>query len=147
MSIADDWIRQAAAIPLKAGQLCLVTSSSGKRWVIPKGVMEPGKTAGEIALQEAWEEAGLAGSLLPEPVGSYLYQKWGRTCHVIVFLMRVTGAAEDWPERALRRRCWLPPDQALARLDDAGLREIICGVLADGTRLNGAVKPATSTAT
>jgi 8-oxo-dGTP pyrophosphatase MutT (NUDIX family) len=146
MSIASDWIRQAAAIPLQAGQLCLVTSSSGKRWVIPKGVLEPGKSAGEIALQEAWEEAGLVGRLLPEPVGSYLYKKWGRTCHVTVFLMHVTDAADEWPERALRQRCWLPPTEALARLDEAGLREVICGVLADGTRLNGAAKPRTRSA-
>ena len=107
MATAADWIRQAAAIPVRGQQLCLVTSSSGKRWVIPKGLMEPGKTAGEIALQEAWEEAGLVGVLRPEPVGSYLYQKWGGTYHVTVFLLQVTEAAEDWPEHDLRERCWV----------------------------------------
>ena len=64
---------------MRAGQVCLVTSSSGKRWVVPKGCMEPGKTAGELALQEAWEEAGLVGVLQPEPVGSYLYEKFGNS--------------------------------------------------------------------
>src|SRR5256886_2841574 len=95
-------IRQAAAIPVRSGQLCLVTSSSGKRWVIPKGMMEPGKTAGQIALQEAWEEAGLVGLLQPEPVGSYLYDKYGHTYHVTVFALQVTEVADDWPERGLR---------------------------------------------
>src|SRR5262249_19062195 len=76
MASVSDVIRQAAAIPLKAGQICLVTSSSGKRWVIPKGIIDPGKTAGEIALQEAWEEAGLVGVLQPQPVGSYRYEKY-----------------------------------------------------------------------
>src|SRR5262245_5062915 len=113
MASSPGWILQAAAIPVKAGQVCLVTSSSGKRWVIPKGIIDPGKTAGEIALQEAWEEAGLVGLLQLEPVGSYLYSKYGGTYHVTVFLMHVTEAADDWPERELRERDWLSPAQAL----------------------------------
>src|SRR5262249_40783738 len=118
MATSPASIRQAAAIPVKGGQVCLVTSSSGKRWVVPKGCMEPGKTAGEIALQEAWEEAGLLGSLHPEPIGSYLYEKYGNQYHVTVFLMTVHEAAENWPEFAFRQRCWLNPTQALVRVED-----------------------------
>src|SRR4051794_39142176 len=90
-------IRQAGGIPVNDGQVCVVSSRGGKRWVVPKGCLEPGKTAGEIALQEAWEEAGLVGVLEPEPVGSYFYEKAGFTCYVTVFLLRVTRTAEDWP--------------------------------------------------
>lgn len=133
MTIRNGAIRQAAAIPLRDGKLCLVTSSSGKRWVIPKGCIEPGATAGEIALQEAWEEAGLVGVLGREPSGSYLYEKLGSSYHVTVFLMRVTEAAENWPEMSLRQRAWLKPTQALARLDDAGLQAILRGY-ANGDR-------------
>lgn len=87
--------------------------------------MEPGKTAGEVALQEAWEEAGLVGILHKEPVGSYVYEKYGATHHVVVFLLDVTDAADDWPERTIRQRNWLTPTQALVRIEDRGLREII----------------------
>jgi 8-oxo-dGTP pyrophosphatase MutT (NUDIX family) len=125
MAAAPDWLPQAAAIPVRAGKVCLVTSSSGRRWVIPKGMIEPGKTAGEIAVQEAWEEAGLVGVLRPEPVGSYLYEKYGRTHHVTVFRMAVTEVADDWPERGLRERCWLGPAEALDRIEEPGLRELI----------------------
>jgi 8-oxo-dGTP pyrophosphatase MutT (NUDIX family) len=135
MATAGNWIRQAAAIPVRAGQICLVTSSSGKRWVVPKGLLEPGKTAGEIALQEAWEEAGLVGILQTEPVGSYLYTKWGGTCHVTVFLMHVTEAAEDWPEHSLRQREWVSPAQAVRWLDDHGLRELVRGVVPGGRQV------------
>ena len=103
MSAVPSYVQQAGAIPVKDGRLCLVTSSNGKRWVIPKGLIDPGHTARDAALQEAWEEAGLAGTLRDEPVGTYLYDKWGGTCHVTVFLMDVTEAAEDWPERKVRR--------------------------------------------
>ena len=116
---------QAAAIPWKAGNVCIVRSSSGKRWVVPKGCQEPGKTLAEVALSEAWEEAGLVGILQTEPVGSYLYEKWGGTYHVTVFLMSVTEAAEDYPECMLRERCWLTPAQALRRINDPGLRAVL----------------------
>lgn len=119
------WVRQAAAIPIYNGLVCLVTSSSGRRWVIPKGVIEPGQTAGETALQEAWEEAGLAGVLHSEPVGSYLYDKYGGLCHVTVFLMQVTDETADWPERTIRQRNWIPIDEALDRIREPGLREIL----------------------
>src|SRR5262249_10226222 len=124
-------IQQAAAIPIRSGRVCLVTSSSGKRWVVPKGCLERGTTAGQIALQEAWEEAGLAGVLQPQPAGSYVYQKWGFVYHVTVFLMEVTKVAAEWPECKRRRRCWLTPAQALRRINDQGLREVIRAVTAE----------------
>src|SRR6266446_8634883 len=128
VSVAD-LIYQAAAIPIRSGRICIVKSSSGKRWVVPKGCMEPGKTLAEIALQEAWEEAGLVGVLNPEPVGSYLYDKWGGTCHVTVYLMGVTEAAEEYPESVLRERAWVTPSQALLRIKDRGLRAVLRKVL------------------
>jgi 8-oxo-dGTP pyrophosphatase MutT (NUDIX family) len=129
MATAPEFIRQSAAIPVRAGEVCLVTSSNGKRWVIPKGLIDPGHTAAEGALQEAWEEAGLVGVLSREPVGSYLYEKWGGTCHVTVFLMQVTEVADNWPERDMRQRCWVSVAEALQRLDDRGLREVVRAAL------------------
>lgn len=117
--------RQAAVIPVSDGRVCLVTSSSGRRWVIPKGMIDSGHTAGEAALVEAWEEAGLVGYLGKEPLGSFLYEKYGRTHHVLVFLMVVTEVAEQWPEKNVRRREWLDPDDAMERVEEPGLREIL----------------------
>jgi 8-oxo-dGTP pyrophosphatase MutT (NUDIX family) len=118
-------VRQAAAIPIRAGQVCLVSSRSGKRWVIPKGCLEPGKTAGEIALQESWEEAGLTGLLSSEPLGSYIYEKAGLTCHVVVFHLQVTQTVDDFPEKEIRERIWVNFGQVLQRIEDPGLREIL----------------------
>jgi 8-oxo-dGTP pyrophosphatase MutT (NUDIX family) len=121
-------VRQSAAIPVLGGQVCLVTSRSGKRLVVPKGCIEPGKTAGEIALLEAWEEAGLVGVLQSEPVGSYLYDKGDNTYHVLVYLMQVTQVADEWPERDQRDRKWMSYAQALVRVEEFGLRELIRGL-------------------
>src|SRR5262249_5159875 len=125
MATATETLHQAAAIAMRGEKICLVTSSNGKRWVIPKGLIESGHTAGETALREAWEEAGLIGALWPEPVGSYLYSKLGRTYHVTVYVLRVTQALDDWPEKSLRQRTWVGVERALEQLDDAGLRELV----------------------
>ncbi len=119
------YVRQAAAIPVRHGKVCLITSSNGKRWVIPKGVIEPGQTAGETALQEAWEEAGLLGTLQQEPVGSYLYEKAGRAHHVTVFLMAVTEVAANWPERSYRQRSWINPAGAVGQIEEPGLADVL----------------------
>lgn len=125
MPNSDGCIRQAAALPLKRGRVCLITSRNGKRWVIPKGWIEPGQTAGETALQEAWEEAGLAGALEREPIGSFLYEKEGQRYHVTVFVMKVTSVAQDWPERDFRERSWVSPVGFFERIEDAGLADIV----------------------
>jgi 8-oxo-dGTP pyrophosphatase MutT (NUDIX family) len=125
MADTPGYVRQAAALPVRFGKVCLITSSNGKRWILPKGLIDPGHTAGEAALQEAWEEAGLAGALEQEPIGSYLYEKLDRTYHVTVFLMHVTDVAQDWPERTLRQRMWTNPGGVLERIEDPGLAEVL----------------------
>src|SRR6478735_2618170 len=129
MASASGFVRQAAVLPVRNGRVCLVTSSNGKRWVIPKGQIEPGQTAGETALQEAWEEAGLVGTLRQEPIGSFVYEKGCGVCHVTVFAMDVTEMKQAWPERDMRQRIWTTPATAIERLDDAGLVEIVTETL------------------
>lgn len=119
------WIKQAAAIAVQDGRVCLVTSRSGRRWVLPKGVVDPGHTPGEAALIEAWEEAGLVGVLDGDPVGSYAYEKLDRGHHVLVYRMRVTEVRDDWPERSFRERAWLTIEEVIERVEEPGLRELL----------------------
>jgi 8-oxo-dGTP pyrophosphatase MutT (NUDIX family) len=125
MASASDFFHQAAAIPVRENKICLITSSNGKRWVIPKGLIDPGHTAGQAALNEAWEEAGLVGILSREPVGSYLYSKLSRSYHVLVYVLHVTEAASQWPEMSLRQRVWVSAERALEQIEDPGLRDLI----------------------
>ena len=130
MAAAQDPLEQAAAIPIRCGRVCLISSSSGKRWIVPKGSIEAGDGAEETALREAWEEAGLTGVLYSEPVGSYCFEKYGRLCRVTVFLLEVQQAAADWPEAAWRQRWWLPGEQAADLIHDRGLRKLLRRVAA-----------------
>jgi 8-oxo-dGTP pyrophosphatase MutT (NUDIX family) len=121
---------QAAAIPVRAGRICLVTSRGGDSLIVPKGCLEHGRTAEQIALQEAWEEAGLIGLLHAPPIGSYRYEKAGTRFEVVMFLMDVTTVVKDWPESRWRSRYWLRPADAVARVRVRGLRKLIRTALA-----------------
>lgn len=118
-------ICQAAAIPFHDDRVCLITSSSGKRWVFPKGMIDPGHSAREAALIEAWEEAGLVGVLDPHSIGSYSYEKYGLEHLVVVFRMTVREVHEAWPEKMVRERIWVTLDEAMERVEEPELKDIL----------------------
>jgi 8-oxo-dGTP pyrophosphatase MutT (NUDIX family) len=125
-------IQQSAVIPYRIEsdelEILLITSSSRKRWVIPKGIIEPGLSAAESALKEAYEEAGIRGDVSEEPIGRYTYLKWGGTCVVSVFLLSVHTILETWPEALIRQRRWLPVHTAAHAVDEPDLRDLILAV-------------------
>jgi 8-oxo-dGTP pyrophosphatase MutT (NUDIX family) len=103
--------------------------SGGGNWTLPKGHIEPAETARETALREAWEEAGLSGRVEQTPVGTYRYQKYGRTYAVSVFVMHVSRASRTWPESGRRLRCWVVPASAHRVLSLRPLRKLVRRVL------------------
>ena len=125
----DPAIEQSGTIPyrLKDDQIevLLITSRSQRRWLIPKGWIEPWLSSAESAAREAWEEAGLVGQISTAPVGWYAYRKWDRVRWVEVFLLRVDMMLDDWPEAKLRDRQWLSLAEAATRINQERLREII----------------------
>jgi 8-oxo-dGTP pyrophosphatase MutT (NUDIX family) len=125
----DPAIEQSGTIPyrLKDDQIevLLITSRSRRRWLIPKGWIEPWLSSAESAAREAWEEAGLVGQISTAPVGWYAYRKWDRVRRVEVFLLRVDMMLDDWPEAELRDRQWLSLAEAATRINQERLREII----------------------
>jgi 8-oxo-dGTP pyrophosphatase MutT (NUDIX family) len=127
------WLfRQAGVIPYRLREddveILLITSRSRKRWIIPKGLVEPDLTPAESAVQEAWEEAGLAGQVSKRSLGQYEYEKWGGVCRVEVFLLRVEKLFTYWPEANFRDREWVTIEEAARRVDEGGLKEIIRGL-------------------
>ena len=132
-----DWMyRQSAVIPCREGpdgpEVLLITSRKKKRWVLPKGVVDPGMTPPASAAKEAWEEAGIEGTVDETPLGTYQYDKWGGTCTVQVFAMTAVTEAANWPEAHLRDREWVTVEVARRRLDEDGLKAIIDGLITAG---------------
>jgi 8-oxo-dGTP pyrophosphatase MutT (NUDIX family) len=130
---------QACAVPYRSGksqwEFCLVTSVRKGRWGFPKGIIDPGETPAQTALKEAFEEAGLRGSISGRPLGKYHYQKWERTLQVTVYLMQVEVVEDEWEEAHLRDRCWANADEAVKLIGNPSQQKLLLRAIA---RLNGA---------
>ncbi len=112
-------------------RVVLITSTSRRRWVIPKGHIEEDLTAAESAAQEAWEEAGVRGEIQTPALGEYGYEKWGRRYRVEVFLFEVEREFADWPEADVRKREWLPFKEATRRVEESKLKYLLRRAAAD----------------
>jgi 8-oxo-dGTP pyrophosphatase MutT (NUDIX family) len=108
-------------------QVLLITSRDTRRWIIPKGNIGRGKTASEAAAIEAFEEAGLQGTIGSEiPLGFYTYFKRRRDLttypvSVEVYLMQVERQRKKWPEKGKRELSWLSVETAIARIEEPGV--------------------------
>ena len=98
-------------------ELCLIRRIKSGKWGIPKGLVDPGETHEEAALKEAFEEAGIEGTLVGAPIGTYQYEKWQVELTVQVYVMRVTNELEEWDEMTIRERHWLKSRKASNLLD------------------------------
>lgn len=128
--------QQVAAIPLRrqahgALEVLLVTSRGTGRWVAPKGWLMPGKENWEAARIEAFEEAGVEGTVLQKSIGSYHYWKasgdLGSWMRVETFAMAVTTMHQIWPEEKERERKWFGLDEAAAVIVEPELAGILEG--------------------
>jgi 8-oxo-dGTP pyrophosphatase MutT (NUDIX family) len=85
----------------------LVTSRQTQRWIIPKGWPQKGKAPCDSAAAEAFEEAGVVGSVGKHSVGTFNYEKHLKNggvvaCEVHVFPLEVRRQSKQWPEREQR---------------------------------------------
>jgi 8-oxo-dGTP pyrophosphatase MutT (NUDIX family) len=132
------WYAQSGVIPYRvlaeasAGtpdvEVLLITSRKRKRWVIPKGIVEPDLTAQQSAVKEAYEEAGIRGEVSDTPIGMFQYEKWGGICVVDVFLLNVTELLTEWPEADLRDREWMSVTEAAGRVREKELQRLLLRV-------------------
>jgi 8-oxo-dGTP pyrophosphatase MutT (NUDIX family) len=122
-------IQQVCVIPYRRTEdkveFCLITSLKKRRWIFPKGIVDPGDTYEQSALKEAHEEAGLHGQLVGGPLGQFFDAKWGARLIVKVVLMEVNQADATWPETDVRQRQWLDYDAAQGLLARRELKSFL----------------------
>ncbi|AJC83416.1 NUDIX hydrolase domain-containing protein (plasmid) [Rhizobium etli bv. phaseoli str. IE4803] len=149
---SEPLLRQLAAVPTKLfsgafrqqyGALCfryaegevglqilVITSRESGRWIIPKGWPIKGKKPFEAAAVEAWEEAGVRGSVRKKPVGRYTYLKEFddgdiAPCIVDVFQVEVTEVGDGFKEQGQRILEWVDPDEAARRVREVELKRLL----------------------
>lgn len=127
------YYRQSSVVPFRRrdGQLevLVVSSSKRKHWVIPKGIHDPGVSAQDSAAKEAFEEAGVEGTVLDRVIGSYRYPKWDATCEVEVYPMSVSHVlpAEQWEERHRGRR-WASVAEAASMVLNDDVKRLVASL-------------------
>jgi 8-oxo-dGTP pyrophosphatase MutT (NUDIX family) len=131
---ARNELLQVAALPWRRHgghvEICMVTSRGTGRWILPKGWPEKKLSHSEAAAIEAWEEAGLKGSIAAEACGSYLTAKAMRdglelAVRMNVYLMPEPRQRDKFPEAGERDVAWLPLEDAIELANETGLKDLL----------------------
>lgn len=130
-----DLLHQAGAIPYSVidgeVQVLLITSRGSGRWLIPKGNIDPGLTPAQAAAKEAYEEAGIRGTITTDtPLGfftSFKSLKSGeeKPVTVEVYALLVDRQLKRWPESKQREACWMSATDAARSVKEPGLTRLL----------------------
>jgi 8-oxo-dGTP pyrophosphatase MutT (NUDIX family) len=110
-------------------EVLLLTSRDTGRWVIPKGWPMDGRHSYEVAAREAFEEAGVRGTVENQTLGSYSYPKVLKnglkvTCKVQVYALEVSEISKNFKEKGERETDWVSCDEAVTRVHEPELRSL-----------------------
>ena len=128
-------IRRAADGSL---EILLVTSRTTRRWIVPKGWPIKGMKDYDAAAREAYEEAGVVGTIGKRAAGRYNY--WKRLsdhfvlCTVKLYLLEVQRQLPSWVEQGQRHCQWFKPEDAADLVDEPGLSSLIRKIAAEPAR-------------
>ncbi|MEP4077550.1 NUDIX hydrolase [Haloferula sp.] len=104
------------------GKVVLVTSRVGGDWIFPKGNVEKGRSDRAVARDEAYEEAGLLGSMKQNYTE---FKTPGRAApRLRLFRMQVWEALKRYPESRQRKRAVVSFEKA-AKMLSKDLRPIL----------------------
>jgi len=112
-------------------RILLVTTRGRRDWIIPKGWPIRNLSGEETAAREAYEEAGVVGTVIGEsPIGTFRYTKQRESRRlavheVTVFLFAVERQLRKWPEKAERRTRWFALHEATELVEQAGLSDLL----------------------
>ncbi len=126
---------QTGALPWRIGrgkraEVLLVTGRRSGRWMIPKGWPIQGMSLAKAAAQEAFEEAGVEGSVDDKPLGNFRHTKQHLTLglldvSIVVHSLAVERELPEWPEHGQRQRKWFSIKQAAQTVDSDELKLLI----------------------
>ena len=108
----------------------LVAKHSGyHKWVLPKGLVEPGEKLEQTAVREVEEEAGIKTKIIakiPEPE-KYIYTMNGVKIFKVVtyFLMEYVSGDIKNHDFEMEEVEWLEFDEAKKRLDFSGAKAVL----------------------
>ncbi|MBD2205271.1 NUDIX hydrolase [Calothrix sp. FACHB-1219] len=121
--------KQSGVIPYRVQdgkiEVLLITSRDRRKWVMPKGDIPNGMSPPDSAAKEAWEEAGVIGTVSDRKIGTYKYRKRGKNYRVNMYLLPVEILCEDYPEAGHRQRQWVDISHAMNWIEITSLKRIL----------------------
>lgn len=110
-------------------EIIIGKASSYQRWVLPKGLVNPGESYEEAAVREVEEEAGVKVRLIA-PLGEperYIYTARGVRVfkEVHYYLMEYVEGSEQDHDKEMDEVRWVPIDEALSLLAYEGARNVV----------------------
>jgi ADP-ribose pyrophosphatase YjhB (NUDIX family) len=125
--------KQFAALPYRMRdndvEILLITTRKKRRWSVPKGWPIRRFTPQQTAATEAYEEAGVHGTVGNRCIGQFRKRRLKKqqpvTCDVQIFPLEVNRQREKWPEKHERSRIWVAPRKGAKLVKKAGLRRAI----------------------
>jgi ATP adenylyltransferase len=120
--------QQAGGVVIDAeGRVALRRAKAGD-WVLPKGHIETGESAGMAAVREVAEEMGLATRVVAW-LGDYHFE-YKKARHVGYFLLRVERRLPEFAEHEGADTFLVSPEEAVARLTFENDRALVRRALA-----------------
>ena len=92
-----------------SGRIVLVTSRNGESWILPKGNRAKKRSDRVQVKREAFEEAGLHGSLNQS---HYDFKSSGNKKNLRIYSMKVRSILNNFPEKQERKRVFVTFDHA-----------------------------------
>ncbi|MBC2604558.1 NUDIX hydrolase [Pelagicoccus albus] len=120
--MADYQIGVFAVTSKDKPKIVLVTSRTGDRWIFPKGQPEKDRSKQKVAKDEAWEEAGLSGTIKSSP--NEFKVSYGTTKNLIIYYMKVDKIHDSYPESKERKRTIVSIEEA-EELLEKDLRKVL----------------------
>ena len=114
-------------------EVCLIATWGGKRWQLPKGLVEKGEPVATAAAREVREETGLEGEVEGQLDKIDYWFVWkeddGRSVrhHKLVhfFLMRHTGGDTSLHDHEVDEARWFPISEAIKKVAFANERKVV----------------------
>ena len=100
-------------------EFLIVTTKNGN-WGLPKGNLMKKLGSKKTALQEAYEEAGIIGSVMDQKISAKIKGK-----RMAFYPMEVKNELAVWPESSWRERKWIRSNEAENYLHHPSLRSIL----------------------
>lgn len=92
--------------------IVLITARGKDRWLPPKGNVHSKYPNRAMALTEAYEEAGIVGTIKHKHYVDVPFLKAGENITLRLYPMTVRRVLKSWPEKASRQRIIVTPEKA-----------------------------------